>query len=404
MKTVCVAYGNGCSRSRTFAARLFPYFKVNDWAFTQDFKRADLVLVSTCGVNQRAEKKSLRLISIVDRKRKRDSRLVIIGCLAGINEKILVDKFDPIVIAPIASEKFDDVIDAKVKLNEVEDVNIIQPVINKSQKCFNIVDRVISEFEPSKVFFNRVLDYVKPKEIMRIRESDRESAFTIRILNGCPGECAYCAIKFAVGPLVSKPMETILAEFNAGLKGKFRNIFLIGTDVGAYGQDIGTNIAELLRNLLSREGEYVLHFPEFHPRWFIQHQDDLIDLLVAAGEKIGSTILPIQSGSERILELMRREHTAAAAKKCILNLSKALPQIRIYTHVLVGFPGESEQDFDNTVRFLKEVPFDEIAVYKYEARPNVESEQLPDKVAEKTKRSRICRLLKEFPETAKVAL
>ena len=404
MKTVCIAYGNGCSRSRMFAAKLFPYFKANDWAFTQDFKRADLVLVSTCGVNQRAEKKSLRLISIANRKRKRNSRLAIIGCLAGINEQVLVEKFDPIVVAPSAPEKFDDVIDAKVKLNEVEDVNLVQPAINKSQKCFNIVDRAISEFEPSKVFFNRVIDYIKPKEIMRIRESDKESAFIIRILNGCPGECAYCAIKFAVGPLVSKSMEKILAEFDAGLKSNYRNIFLIGTDVGAYGQDIGTNIAELLRNMLSRKGKYIVHFPEFHPRWFIQHQEDLTGLFVSAREKIGSTILPIESGSERILELMRREHTAAAAKKCILNLRKALPQIRIYTHVLVGFPGESEQDFDDTVRFLREVPFDETAVYKYEARPNVESEQLPGKVTEKTKRLRIGRLLKEFPETAKVAL
>ena len=404
MKTVCIAYGNGCSRSRTFAAKLFPYFKANDWAFTQDLKKADLVLVSTCGVNQRAEKKSLRLISIADRKRKRDSRLVITGCLAGINEKVLVDKFDPIVIAPVVSKKFDDVIDAKVKLNEIADVNLVQPAINKSQKCFNIMDRVISEFEPSKVFLNRVLDYVKPKEIMRIRANDRESSFTIQVSNGCPGECAYCAIKFAVGPLVSKPIETILAEFDAGLKGKFRNFFLIGTDMGAYGQDTGTDIAELLRNLLSREGEYTVHFPEFHPRWFIQYQDALIDLFVEAKEKIGSTILPIQSGSERILELMRREHTAAEAKKCILNLRKALPQIRIYTHILVGFPGESERDFNDTIRFLREVPFDEIAVYKYEARPNVESEQLPDKVVEKTKHSRVCRLLKEFPETAKVAL
>ena len=404
MKTVCIAYGNGCSRSRTFAAKLFPYFKANDLAFTQDFKRADLVLVSSCGVNQRAEKKSLRLISIADRKRKRDSRLVITGCLAGINEKILVDKFDPIAIAPSVPEKFDDVIDAKVKLNEVEDVNLIQPAINKSQKCYNIVDRVVSEFEPSRVFFNRVLDYIKPKKIMRIRESEKESAFTIRILNGCPGECAYCAIKFAVGPLVSKSMEKVMAEFDAGLKKNYRNFFLIGTDVGAYGRDIGTDIAELLRNLLNRKGEYIVHFPEFHPRWFIRHQEDLIDLFVAAKEKIGSTILPIQSGSERILKLMRREHTAAAAKECILNLRKALPKIRIYTHALIGFPGESEQDFDDTIRFLREATFDEIAVYKYEARPNVESEQLPDKVAEKTKRLRISRLLKEFPETAKVAL
>ncbi|MFC1636102.1 radical SAM protein [Planctomycetota bacterium] len=401
---VCIAYANGCPRSRMSAAKLYPYFEANGWDITQDFKKADLVLVSTCGVNQRAEKKSLRLLSSVNRKRKSDSQFVILGCLAGINPEILLDKFDATVISPIASAKLDDVIKAKVKLSEVRDVNLIKPVISKSQKSFSVIDRAISEFEPSSMFLHRVLDHLKPKKIERIRESAQENAFSIRILGGCPGECTYCAIKFAEGRLVSKPMKNVLAEFDNGLARKHRNIFLIGTDVGAYGQDIGTNITELLKNLLTRKGEYILHLPEFHPRWLIQYHRELIDLFIAAGDRIGSIILPIESGSERILQLMRREHTAAKAKECMLSLKKTLPGIRIYTHVMVGFPGESEKDFDDTIHFLHEGPFDEVAVYKYEARPNIEAEQLPDKVSEATKRARVHRLLKEFPETAKVAL
>lgn len=401
---VCIAYANGCPRSRMSAARLFPYFEANGWSVDQDFRKADLVLVSTCGVNQRAEKKSLRLLSIADRKKKNSARLVILGCLAGINEKILRDKFNASVIAPTASHKIDDVIDAKVKLGEIGEVNLVHPIIKKSQKSFSVLDRLISEFEPSKLFLHRVLDCLKPKKIGRARESAKENAFSIRILNGCPGECAYCAIKFAEGPLVSRPMEAILAEFDAGLEARHRNIFLIGTDVGAYGQDIGTDIRVLLQNLLIREGDYVLHFPEFHPRWFIKYQKDLTDMFLVAEDKIGSIIAPIESGSERILELMRRGYTAAEAKECLLNLRMFLPNIQVYTHVLVGFPGESEKDFDDTVRFLREVPFDEVAIYKYEARPNVESEELPGKVSEKTKHKRVCRLLRELPEAAKVAL
>lgn len=398
--TVCIAYANGCPRSRMSAARLFPYFEANGWDLTQDFRKADLVLVSTCGVNQRAEKKSLRLLSIADRKRKSGSRLVILGCLAGINEEVLLKKFNATVISPTASANLDDFISAKVKLGEVRELNLIQPVIDRSQKSFSIFDRAISEFEPSRVFLHRIVDCLRPKKSEQIKEG----AFSIRILTGCPGECAYCAIKFAEGPLVSRPMDAGLAEFDAGLESGSRNFRLVGTDVGAYGQDINTDIAELLRNLLSREGAYVLHLPEFHPRWLIQYQRDLIEMFAAAGDKIGSIILPIESGSERILRLMRREHTAAEAKKCMLCLRKASPEIQVYTHVLIGFPGEAEEDFDDTVRFLREVPFDEVAVYKYEARPNIEAEQLPDKVPEATKRTRVHRLLKEFPKTAKVAL
>ncbi|MFC1633973.1 radical SAM protein [Planctomycetota bacterium] len=402
--TVCIAYANGCPRSRMSAARLYPYFEANGWQIGQDLKKADLVLVSTCGVNQRAEKKSLRLLSIANRKKKTDAQLVVLGCLAGINKKVIIEKFDPMVIAPIEMEILDDFIGADVKLSDVREVNLIKPVIGKSQKCFSVIDRAVSEFEPSSIFLHRVLGHLKPKKIERVRERAQEDAYSIRILNGCPGECSYCAIKFAEGPLVSKLLEVVLAEFDAGLASKHQNIFLIGTDVGAYGQDVGTNITVLLQNMLAREGEYVLHLPEFHPRWFIQYQKELVDLFVTAGDKIGSIILPIESGSERILQLMRREHTAAKAKECMLSLKKALTRIRIYTHILVGFPGESEQDFDDTIRFLHEVPFDEVAVYMYEARPNVEAEQLPDKVPEATKRARVRRLLKEFPETTKVAL
>lgn len=398
--TVCIAYANGCPRSRMSTARLFPYFEANGWNVRQNLRQADLVVVSTCGVNQRAEKKSIRLLSIANKKRKNDSQFVVLGCLPGINEETILEKFNAIAISPTASANLDQVINAKVKLAKVKELNLIEPVIEKSQKCFGLFDRLISEFEPSRVFVHRVFDCLKPKTSGRIKEG----AFSIRISTGCLGKCAYCAIKFAEGPLVSKPMEAILAEFDAGLQSKCVNIFLIGTDLGAYGQDIDANIAELLRSLLTREGAYVLHLPEFHPRWFVQYQKDLIDMFAAAEDKIGSIILPIQSGSEKILKSMRRENTAAEAKECVLSLRKALPNTRIFTHVLVGFPGESEKDFDDTIRFLREVHFDEIAVYKYESRPKIESEQKPDKVPAAVKHRRVCRLLREFPETAKPAL
>ena len=200
--TVCIAYGNGCPRSRISAAKLYPYFEANGWHIEHDLKKADLVLVSTCGVNQRAEKKSLRLLSIANRKKKTNTRLVVLGCLAGINKKVLAEKFDPIVIAPIEAEKLDDLIGAKIKLKKIRDVNLVKPIISKSQKSFSMIDRAISEFEPSSMFLHRVLDHLKPKKIERIRESAKENAFSIRILDGCPGECSYCAIKFAEGPLV----------------------------------------------------------------------------------------------------------------------------------------------------------------------------------------------------------
>ncbi len=399
-RTVCIAYANGCPRSRMGAARLFPYFEINGWNLTQDIGKADLVLVSTCGVNQRAENKSIRLLSIANRKRRPDSRFVVLGCLAGINQEMLLEKFDATLIPPTAMADLDKLINARVKLSTVKEPNLVEPVIDKSQRSFSILHRVISEFEPSRVFLYRMLDYLKPKK----SECVKEDAFSIRILTGCPGECTYCAIKFAEGPLVSKPMDTILTEFDAGLACGNRSFRLIGTDVGAYGQDIGTDIVALLRSLLTRSPTCVIHLPEFHPRWFVRYQSELIALFAGARYKIGSIIPPIESGSDRILRLMAREYTAAEAKGSLLRLRASLPGVEIFTHVLVGFPGESDDDFDQTVRLLREAPFDEIAVYKYEARPRIEAEQMPDKVPDRVKHLRVCRLHKQFPGVAKVAL
>ena len=400
MQQVCIAYANGCPRSRMGAARLFPYFTANGWDVTQNFRKADMVVVSTCGVNKRAERKSIRLLSIADRNRKPNSKLVVLGCLAGINAEVLNHKFNATLVPPVGSAKLDQIIEAKVKLTETKEPNHVQPVVDKAQKCFSTFERVISEFEPSKVFLHRVFDYLKPNGIT----SFEENAFSIRILNGCLGECTYCAIKFAEGSLVSKPVDTILTEFDAGIDSKNEHFVVVGTDVGAYGQDIGTNIAELLRGLLARRGPYALHLQEFHPRWFIQYQKDLIRMFKAAGDKIADIIMPIQSGSERMLKLMRRVNTAAEAKECVLSLREASPRTRILTDVLVGFPGESETDFRDTVRFLRETQFDQIAVYKYEDRPKTEATQMPDKVPENVKHVRVYRLLREFDKTASVAL
>jgi len=400
MSSVCIAYANGCPRSRMDAALLFSYFKANGWQVKQNLKEADMVLVSTCGVNQRSERKSIRLVSIANKKRKADSKLVVIGCLAGINAKDLVEKFHAILIPPVHLGSFDHIINAKVKLSEVRDLNYIQPVIGEAQKCFNVFDRVISEFEASKIFMHRVIDYLKPIK----NRSFRNSAFQIRIAKGCLGRCSYCAIKLAAGPLVSKPMEDILAEFDTGIRNKFKDFVIVAGDVGSYGQDIHTNIVELLRNLFNRKGTYRLHLTEFNPRWLIQYQSELMGIFRTYANKISTVIFPIQSGSERILKLMQRDYTAAKTKQCLTEIRGASPQIQVFTHVIVGFPGETENDFNDTMLFLREVHFDEIAVYKYEGRPNIEAEQIKNKVPESIKDMRLCRLLREFRKTAKVAL
>ncbi len=400
MPSACIAFANGCPRARVNAALLFSYFEANGWSIRQSFRQADLVLVFTCGVNQRSEKKALRLLSIADRQRAPTSRLVVLGCLPGINPEALGNGFDALLVPPSQADALDGIIDAKVPISQIDDINTIKPRVDQAQSCFNMLDRFVSEFEASKVFLHRVRDKLRPKRSAFFEQD----MFVIRIANGCLDECTYCAVRFAHGTLRSKATQQVLREFRKGITENRQEFAIVAGDLGAYGQDIGTNILKLLRRIFARKAAFRLHMTEFNPRWFLQYQTGLIDLLAANRERIAGLIFPIQSGSTRILELMRRGYSAAAAGQCLSQLRHAIPELPVHTHVMVGFPGETDGDFAQTLRFLHEARFDEIEVYKYEDRPGTEASQMPNKIAGRQKGLRMLKIFKEFAGIARPAL
>ena len=400
MPSACIAFANGCPRARVNAAFLFSYFEANGWSIRQSLREADLVLVFTCGVNQRSERKALKLLSVANRQRAATSRLVVLGCLPGINPAALGNGFNALLVPPLELDTLDDIIDAKIPISQIDDINTIKPRIDEAQSCFNMLDRFVSEFEASKVFLHRVRDKLRPKR----SAFSEEDMFVIRIANGCLDECSYCAVRFAHGSLRSKDTQQVLREFQKGIGERREDFAVVAGDIGAYGQDISTNILELLRKMFACKAPFRLHMTEFNPRWFLRYQAGLIDLLAANRDRIAGLIFPVQSGSTRILELMRRGYSAAAASQCLRQLRRAIPELPVHTHVMVGFPGETDADFSDTLRFLHDARFDEIEVYKYEDRPGTKASQMANKIAGHRKSSRMLRIFKEFSGVARPAL
>ena len=218
------------------------------------------------------------------------------------------------------------------------------------------------------------------------------SVFELRIATGCNGSCTYCAIKTATGSLKSKPLDRILSEFENGLSKGYKVFRLIAEDVGAYGQDNGTNIVDLLSGLFRNKQKFQLIFDDFSPKWLIMYFPDLFQIITKHSNRFGYVGLPIQSGSEKILSLMKRDYTAEDAKKCMLALKKACPELHIHTHVLIGFPGEDEEDFLGTIEYLRDVPFDRVAIYKYSDRPNTPASKSAEKVPKNEMRGRMLRI------------
>jgi tRNA A37 methylthiotransferase MiaB len=376
-------------------ARLIKYLRVNDWSVSKDIDEADMILLGACGLDKYNEDKSMKYLSIINKK-KHNANLIVIGCLPGTSEERINENFNVVTIPPRDLEKMDKIINATTCLHQTESDNIIKDNLDTLRGNLSFLDTLFVNTHLGIKYPHRILNRLflgkAPTPISR----RYDNVFYINIARGCMGECRYCAIKFAYGPLISKPLDNIVNEFRTGLEKGYGTFKLIAGDVGSYGQDIGTNIVELLRYLFEHKGKYKLIWDDFNPRWLIKYFPELSEIIRTNNRKIGYVGFPVQSGSEKILQLMRRGHTAEDAKKCFIALQQASPRLDMITHVIVGFPGEEDGDLAETIRFLQDVSFKEIHVFPYSDRPNTHSEKLLEKVPEKVKYKRAWKIRKKF--------
>ena len=144
--------------------------------------------------------------------------------------------------------------------------------------------------------------------------------------------------------------------------------------------DINTNLPSLLRKIFAEEGNYRLFLVDLNPRWLKGYYADFLSIIKANAEKVSKIMMPIQSGSNRILKLMNRYYEADEVKKFLLDIHQNAPSIKLETQIIVGFPGETQKDFEESKKLVKELDFAEVHIYKYVDRPGTISAELPEKV------------------------
>lgn len=392
MKSVYIAYSQGCPRSAVDAALLFRYFTANRWRTKCAIGEADLVLISACGVHEEAEKLGLASIATLDGERRRDSKLVVLGCVAGIDPDGILERFDAVLLPPVRIHEMDSLIDATVPLRAIEDPNLVRDAVKTARANLAAVGNG-HDARASRT--RRAVRQLRRR--LRISPEGPAPMYSLRVAWGCRGECTYCAIRHAAGPLRSKPLGDVLAEYDRGLEQGHREFELVAGDVGCYGQDLGTSSVELLREIFARPGSFKLTIHDFNPEYLVAYRDELVPLLSANSARIRMLVLPLQSGSDRVLRLMRRDYAAADVVACMQELRAAAdPPLNVVTHVLAGFPGESEEDFARTLDALRRARFDRVDVYHYTPRPNTESLQLPDPVPTAVAEHRAALVAKEF--------
>jgi MiaB/RimO family radical SAM methylthiotransferase len=368
----CVA----CEQRELDAQRVLDYLKRNNVSIIDNPNSADYLFVITCAVDSANESRSILEIERVADQMQESSKLNIRGCLPSISPNKL-SKFRLYhTFTPRTIESLDDALKLDLPVSEV-----IRP--NKSIYDVNSVG--------------------KNKELSaRERFEKAKNGYKVVIADGCLGACSYCMIREATGRLKSKSLDEVIDQVKQGMKNKEATIMLMAGDTGAYGQDIGLNFVTLLRELVSLDGNSQLYLHDFGVNWLIKDLSSYLEVFELAEHKkrIGGMTIPIQSGSDYILSRMNRKYRrkdVIKALQCISHYS-----FNIGTHIMVGFPGETDADFDDTLDLVRQLSFDFVTCFPYSEHPRASSASLDNKVPIKVVEERIKKISRALESKVKV--
>ena len=205
---------------------------------------------------------------------------------------------------------------------------------------------------------------------------------------GCRSARTYCVIKKAQGSLKSRPLPTIIADVSRLIASGKKYIRLVSSDCGCYGQDIDSDIVELLKQIFELPGEYKILLKDFNPKWLIEYKAQLLPLFREHQTKVQVLEVPLQSGSQKIISKMRRNHDIAEAIDTLTLLKEEAESIRITTQLMVGFPSETYQDFRSTKRLLSSGLFYHVTCYSFDPRNGTSASDMKEQVPDRIKRRR----------------
>ena len=325
---------------------------------------ADLIIANTCTIREKAEQKAFSFLGRLARlkKKNRDLMIAVGGCVAQQQGKDILKRMPHV--------------DLVFGTHALERVALAIKKIEK-QRC-RIVDVESSETSGRKVPHPRVV------------EANAVSKF-VTIMRGCDNYCAYCVVPHVRGREVSREPEHIIKEIKQLVREGVREVTLLGQNVNSYGMKEGLcTFAELLGLINGMEGLARIRFTTSHPK---DLSDDLISAFGRLDKLCHHLHLPVQSGSNRVLERMNRKYTREDYFERVANLRSVCPDIAITTDIIVGFPGETHADFADTLSLIQQMRYDSLFVFNYSDRPMVPSRKFKPKVSEFDKNDRLQQVL-----------
>jgi MiaB/RimO family radical SAM methylthiotransferase len=376
----------GCVENQLDGARMERFLQANGWRLTESAAEADLVLVNSCGYTDALERSSLDALEQLQRSLKPGAEILLVGCLPAIHPEA-ADGGDGLKIIPRNLSALNRLINAQIPIEEVE-ANTLPP----DEEHRDRFRAAMITFKRTVETLDRISPILLPRGLRQFRYIYDDRAYYIKISVGCLGRCSFCAVRRAKGKLLSRDPERVLKDLDDGLAQGYRDLVLSADEVGSYGRDKGTTLASLLREFLKRPGDYQIFLRNLDPEWLIADLDNLIPLFKTG--RFPYIVAPVQTGSPEVLRWMDRGYTLEQVETAFARLRREIPAMILRTHFIVGFPGETERHFEETLEYARRLQVDHFKVHEYSARPHTRAALLPDQVPVEIIRKRARRLRK----------
>ena len=354
----------GCQMNIADAERMEGQLQAAGYARTEETANADIILINTCCVRETAEDKVYGKIGEVKKIKEKNPKLIfgIAGCMAQKEGDNLMRR------APH--------IDFVLGTGKVQELTRIIAEIRAEHSP--VVDVALSDSEIA--------------EDLPVARGGKFSAW-VPIMYGCNNYCTYCIVPYVRGRERSRAPEEVVAEVRRAVSEGYREVTLLGQNVNSYGKDHKeADFADLLRMVDEVEGIRRVRFMTSHPK---DISDKLIDTIKSGAHICEHIHLPVQYGSSRLLKAMNRGYTVEKYRERALRVREALPEASLTTDLIVGFPGETEEDFAQMLAFLREMRYDSAYTFLYSKRSGTPAATMANQVADDVKHARLNRLMEE---------
>ena len=344
----------GCKVNAYESEYILSSFKDRGYEITNDI--ADIYIVNTCSVTNTSDAKSRKVINRLIRENP-NSIIVVMGCMIEANKDM-----------------------------EIPGVSLI--IGNKDKnKVVDLVEAYLKDKQVRKILYDNFDDNFEDMFITNMTSHTR--AF-VKIQDGCENFCSYCIIPYTRGKQRSKDPDLVIKEIETLVSNGYKEIVLTGIHTGHYGSDLQTTFPDLLKRIVKINGLERLRISSIE---ITELNDEFFEVLKANPIIVSHLHIPLQAGSDTVLQAMNRKYLTNYFEAKVKKIREIRPDISLTTDVIVGFPGETEEEFQETLDFVSKIKFTKVHVFPYSRRKGTKADIMPNQIPENIKKERVKRLI-----------